>query len=411
MHKSITLFILTLAFSFTATAQDSSSVLKENPSSCRKYWVNTMIKIADPVLRNTAAGTLKANMPYQSTDVEQSRRDFCYLEALGRTLCGIAPWLEADGDEKALKKEYRRISRQALANAVDPSNPDYMAFDHGRQPLVDAAYLAEGLLRAPEQLFWKQPEKVRSNIITALKQTRTIKPGESNWLLFASMVEAALLEFTSECDSTRLYYGVRRFRDNFYKGDAMYGDGKDFHMDYYNSYVIQPMLLDVLTVMQKHNMPESDFIELERLRHTRYSEILERMIAPDGTYPVLGRSITACRFGTFHALGQDALNGTLPSSVTAGQVRSALTAVLRRQMDSPVSNFDENGWLLVGFVGNQLEMSEKYVNTGSLYHCLTVFLPLGLPSDSAFWSEAPAPWTSVKAWNGMPMAGDHAIKK
>lgn len=96
-------------------------------------------------------------------------------------------------------------------------------------------------------------------LVYELKRTRGIKPNESNWLLFASMVEAALLEFTGEYDSQRLYYGVNRFIDEWYKGDAWYGDGAELHLDYYNSLVIHPMLTDVLSVMKSMdwNVPSS----------------------------------------------------------------------------------------------------------------------------------------------------------
>ena len=93
-------------------------------------------------------------------------------------------------------------------------------------------------------------DQTQKRMITELKRSRGIKPGENNWLLFASMVEAALLEFTGECDMDRLTYGVKKFRDEWYKGDALYGDGPAFHMDYYNSFVIHPMLTDVLLTMK-----------------------------------------------------------------------------------------------------------------------------------------------------------------
>lgn len=120
-------------------------------------------------------------------------------------------------------------------------------------------------------------------MITELKRSRNIKPFESNWLLFASTVEAALLEFTGECDMERMLYGVKKFRDEWYKGDAMYGDGVDFHMDYYNSFVIHPMLTDVLVVMKKHGIEGADFLDTQLKRHARYAEILERFISPEGS--------------------------------------------------------------------------------------------------------------------------------
>lgn len=378
------------------------------PQQDRQLWVEHLVKIADPVIRNTAEGTLKQNMPYEG-HAGRNTQQFSYLEALGRTLCGLAPWIESDEDDLGLKEEYRELTRKALANAVDPASPDYMQFKGGAQYLVDAAYLAQGMLRAPVQLWEKSSDQVKVNLITALKDTRSIKPGMSNWLLFASMVEAAILEFTGECDVDRMTFGVNMFKNEWYKGDSFYGDGAAFHMDYYNSYVIHPMLMDVLAVMSKHGVEGADFIETERIRHARYAEVLERMVAPDGTYPVLGRSISACRCGTFQVLSQAALIGNLPETLNPGQARSALTAIIMRQFENP-DNFDENGWLRIGFAGHQPDMAEKYVNTGSLYHCTTAFVALGLPADDPFWSEPFAPWTGMKAWAGEPIIGDHAIK-
>lgn len=240
-----------------------------------------------------------------------------------------------------------------------------------------------------------------------VKRSRVIKPNESNWLLFASIVEAALQEFTGECDTTRLNYGVRKFRDLWYKGDAQYGDGAEFHLDYYNSFVIHPMLTDVLVVMQKHRMPESEFLNVQQKRLGRYAEQLERFISPEGTYPVIGRSIVY-RTGVFHALGQAALLHLLPQQIVPAQVRCGMTKVIENQFRS-ATNFDTKGWLKIGFSGNQVQMSESYINTGSTYLCLTGFLPLGLPADDPFWSAPPAEWTNLKAWSGKEVPADHSL--
>lgn len=402
----IAVFILSAALCTFISCSESRT---PTPREDRLYWEEMLVKIASPVLVNTAEGALKENMPYESVDKEGKRKKFAYLEALGRTLCGIAPWLESEDELCGQKEEMRALARKALANAVDPDSPDYMTFGEGTQPLVDAAYLAQAIVRAPVQLWEKLDRADRDNVIAALMLTRKIKPYENNWLLFASMVEAAILKYTGACDTGRLLYGVNRFMNDFYKGDGLYGDGKDFHMDYYNSYVIQPMLMDVLAVMGAYGIEGADFLEVQTKRHTRCAEILERFIAPDGTYPVLGRSISACRFGAFQVLSQAALFGSLPESITPAQVRCALTAVIKAQMKNP-ANFDKNGWLRVGFAGSQPDMAENYVNTGSLYHCTTVFLALGLPLDSPFWSDPYEPWTGIKAWSGQPIKGDHALK-
>ena len=35
------------------------------------------------------------------------------------------------------------------------------------------------------------------------------------------------------------------------------------------------------------------------------------------------------------------------------------------------------------------------------------FMPLGLSADHPFWTDAPQPWTQVKAWGGQPFPKDH----
>ncbi len=321
----------------TASARD-----KKQPTGMedRQVWVNTLVKIADPVLSNLANNTLRENMPQESLDTKRVHR-FSHLEAVRRTLCGIAPWLELGADETE-----------------------------------------EGKLRG-------------------------IKAFENNWLLFASMVEAALLEFTGECDLDRLTYGVFRFRDDWYKGDGVYGDGPSYHADYYNSFVIHPMLTDVLKVMKKHGLAGSDFLSKQLKRQARYAEQLERMISPEGAYPAVGRSITY-RVGAFHALAHAALLHELPKTVAPAQVRCGLTAVIARQFAAP-RTFDEKGWLRIGFAGSQINMSETYINTGSVYLCTFGFLALGLPATDPFWTEPFTPWTGLKAWNGEDVVADHAI--
>ena len=357
----------------------------------RQFWIGTLDRIARPVLTNLAAGSLKRALPFESLSSDPDRKEVSRLEAFGRTVCGIAPWLELGPDdtpEGRLRAEFIDLTVKALKNSVDPDCPDRLVFDgsHGGQALVDAAFLAQGLLRAPAQLWGRLDAEAREDLVNALMSSREIKPGETNWLLFASIVEAALLKFTGECEMDRLLYGVDRFLfDGWYKGDGWYGDGEEFHFDYYNSLVIQPMLTDVLRVLQGSEVPQKDYLPRQLRRESRYAAQLERLISPEGTYPAVGRSITY-RFGSFHALAHTALLGNLPENLPAAQVRSALTAVLRRQLATP-GNFDPEGWLTVGFSGHQLHMSEPYINTGSEYLCCAVFLPLGLPAEDPFWAD------------------------
>lgn len=402
------LCVYSLAAGSPLAAQEKQPIGEED----RAFWVETMVKIADPVLTHLSQHTLKKNMPFESLSNDPLRKQVSYLEAVGRLICGMAPWLELGPDATAegqLRKKYIDLAVKGLSNAVDPQSPDYLVFDNRHtQPLVDAAFLAEGLLRAPKQLWGNLSPEAKERMITELKRSRAIKPYESNWLLFASTVEAALLEFTGECDRERLTYGVKRFREDWYKGDGWYGDGAPFHMDYYNSFVIHPMLTDVLVVMKKHNLEGGDLLDTQLKRITRFAGQQERFISPEGTFPVVGRSIVY-RFGAFHALAQASLMDILPQKVKPEQVRSAMTAVIRRQMQSP-KNFDSEGWLKVGFTGEQINMSESYINTGSVYLCSMGMLALGLSPSHAFWSGPYTEWTNLKAWKGIDVGADSALK-
>ena len=129
------------------------------------------------------------------------------------------------------------------------------------------------------------------------------------------------------------------------------------------------------------------------------------MISPEGTFPVFGRSIPY-RMAAMQPLALMAWYEQLPAGLSNGQVRAALTAVMHRMFDGQ-ENFNEGGFLTIGFVGRQPNIADWYTNNGSLYLTSLAFLPLGLPATHPFWSDAPQPWTSQKAWSGAPFPKDH----
>jgi hypothetical protein len=373
----------------------------------RAIWIAHMRRLADPVLKNLAAGTLKARMPVEQA-AGADRRNVTHLEALGRLVAGLAPWVELGADATAegrLRADYADLALRAISRAVDPSSPDFLNFTRERQPLVDAAFLAQGLLRAPRALRAALDAATRRNVIAALESSRVISPGFNNWLLFSATVEAALAALGASWDRLRVDYALRQ-HDQWYKGDGIYGDGPSFHWDYYNSFVIQPMLLDVLDVVRDEMPAWKELSARVDERARRYAAIQERLIAPDGSFPAIGRSL-AYRCGAFQLLAAAALRHVLPDGVSPAQVRGALTAVIRRTLEAP-GTFDAEGWLQIGFCGHQPGVGETYISTGSLYLCSVGFLPLGLGASDPFWTTPPVPWTSVPAWRGKAYQIDQA---
>lgn len=371
----------------------------------RTYWVQQLRRMAGPVLTSLAREELKEKMPVEAKT--RDRDQYTYLEAFGRLLCGIAPWLETGPtarEEGKLRAEYCELARKGIKAAVDPESRDYMNFEHGHQPIVDAAFLAHAIVRAPTELYTKLEPDVQANLIQALKATKSRKPFFNNWLLFSAMIEAALFLMEEEWDPMRIDYALKQ-HDQWYVGDGLYMDGTEFHADYYNSFVIQPMLVDIIDLIGQES---SDWLRMKNKiikRAQRYAVILERSISPEGTFPVIGRSL-AYRCGIFQHLAQMALQHRLDPTLEPSQVRCALTAVMKRLLEMP-GTYDDNGWLQIGLAGHQPEIGEGYISTGSLYLCATIFLPLGLPSDFPFW-QGEADWTAKKAWAGGKIPIDHA---
>lgn len=375
----------------------------------RAYWCEMAGRLSTPVLTALAHRQLKATMPVEALDPKE-RAPYTHLEALGRLLCGIAPWLELGGDSSAEGKSrahFAALAREAIDAGTDPKSPDFMNFSSGRQPVVDAAFLAQAMLRAPNELWKKLDARVQANVVAALISSRPIQPGENNWKLFASEIESLLHRVGQKRDEARLFEGPRKHAD-WYVGDGMYGDGPEFHWDYYNSFVIQPMLLETLDVVAGESAQWKTFHEKVLARLTRYAAIQERLITPDGSYPVIGRSI-AYRCGAFQGLALAALRHILPEDVSPAQARVALTSVIRRTLEAP-GTWDEKGWLRIGVGGHQPGLGENYISTGSLYLCSAALLPLGLQAEDPFWSAPPAKTSWEKIWSGVNLPADHAIK-
>ncbi len=376
----------------------------------REYWSGLLYKMASPVIFNLANGTLKQNMPLEKAPgYSLNAEKVAYLEAVGRTMAGVAPWLalpDDDSKEGKQRRELRKALLKGIENAFDPENPDCLNFSTEQQPIVDAAYMAQAFMRAPKALWEPLDSRTKQRVIEAFKSLRTRSAFYNNWLLFSGITEAFLLKVGEQADPARIQFAQMKVNE-WYVGDGWYSDGPIYSMDYYNSYVFHSMLVDLLKVLLDKKLISEDIYKNAVQRMMRYSEFLERLISPDGTYPPFGRSITY-RTGAFQALAQTALMQNYPEGVSPAQVRCSLTALMHRMYDQ-CDNFDDKGWLVLGFCGHQPMIADYYTSTGSLYMATLAFLPLGLPANNRFWTDPAASWTSKKAWNGQPFKNDFHV--
>lgn len=377
----------------------------------REYWTALLYRMSAPVLSNMARGELCRNMQVEvSPNWDGRDKRVTYMECFGRLMSGLAPWLSLPDDETSEGKQRRQLREWALASyahAVDPDSPDYLLWRNEGQPLVDSAYFSNALIRAPKQLWEPLDAITKQRIIAELKQLRRVKPPYTNWLLFAAMNEAFLLMVGEDADPMRLDLTIKKMNE-WYVGDGWYADGERFHFDYYNSFVIHPMLLEVLEVLVQGGRVGKDTYELALKRIRRFAEHLERLVSPEGTFPPFGRSLTY-RTGAFQALSLMALRKQLPDKLTEGQVRAALTAVHKSIFTEP-TNFNESGFLTIGFAGHQPELGDWYSNNGSMYITSESFLPLGLPATDSFWTASAEDWTARKAFANVRFNKDYPVE-
>ena len=416
--------ILLFAGSMAAKSKKQAVNPLGDGQSDRAYWTELAYTMAAPVLENMANGTLQQNMKLELSPTWDNRdKKVAYMECFGRLMAGIAPWLtlpDDDTPEGQKRRQLREWALKAYANAVDPESPDYLGWTSGGQTLVDAAYVVESLFRGYKALWEPLDSLTKSRYIKELQGLRRYDPPYTNWLLFVGMEEAFIMYAGGGYDAFRIKMAMSKVEE-WYIGDGLYSDGPSFAFDYYNAYVIQPMYVECLQMIAA-KQPNNTYLirshgdkrngaknrlEVVTERMQKYGVILERFISPEGTFPVVGRSIPY-RLAVLQPLAMLAWQKTLPKELTNGQVRAGITAVMKRMFEGKgKSNFTEDGYLTIGFVGLHPNVADWYTNNGSLYMTSLAFMPLGLPADDPFWTDAPEKWTSKKAWEGDDFPKDH----
>ena len=406
------LFVALMALMALTTVE--AKKVKKAVQTDREYWCEQAWKMAQPVLENMAKGELQKNMKTEfSPSFDNRNRKVVYMETFGRLMAGIAPWLALPDDDTAEGQQRRQLREWALAsykNSVDPQSPDYLVWGAAGQNLVDAAYIAESFIRAYDALWVPLDDVTKQRYITEFKKLRSIEPPYTNWFLFSSTIESFIAKAVGlrDYDDFRVMMTIRKVEE-WYVGDGWYADGPVFAFDYYSSYVFHAMYLETLQNMidAKANtrLEYKKYYDRALKRAQKFAIILERFISPEGTFPVIGRS-TPYRLAAMQPLALMAWYQKLPSDLTNGQVRAALTAVMHRMFDQQ-QNYNDGGYLTIGFCGHQPETADWYTNNGSLYMTSLAFMPLGLAAEHPFWTDAAEPWTQVKAWGGQPFPKDH----
>jgi hypothetical protein len=346
------------------TLSEDSSVSSIEDYNSYNVWSNYLLRIIRPPLDKLTFDTIPD------------------LECFARMFAGMSPWLALDNENDIKLKILSKFDVLVYKDIFGE-----------KQAIAECAYICYGFLLT-KNIIWKQLSyETQLQFINILHKVRNlIKRWHKryNWYLFYGMIEAFLKTATGKCDCNFVMDMIETV-ESWYCGDGFYKDGeRGFTMDYYNSYVIHPFYIEILKVFKP------DIVSEKFDRCVRYSEFLERIIGPDGTFPPLGRSIVY-RFGAFHALAYCIYNQKISSQHTYSQLQRALTKVLNRIITDLV--FDSNGMLQLGFTGNQPCIADDYSSWGSCYLTTLGFLPLGLDKGHNFWSDSVVDYyTQESAW-------------
>lgn len=361
----------------------------------RNYWQNIFAKITKPVLDglNTEGFKefyLKCITEYSPIIEETRNKDWSYIELFARTIVGCAPLCNSDNIL------FNNVLG-AINNVFNPNHSNYIQWyqpsdrTNAHQSLVEAAYLCQAFIYCPK-LWLKVNQK---KILDMLIKVSDLEPCKNNWILFETII---LLFLAKNKIKTKKYGNIQKNINNFekwYRGDFWYSDGEKFTMNYYNSIVIYPMLYDIYILLDELRIIVSvKFSEIKN-RINGHAKFLEKLIHPDGSFPIFGRSV-AYRFALLNTLALAVYHNLIDNY---GQVRNALTRVLQKFFEGN-QNFNNNGFLILGVNGNQINSINNYTNTGSLYITCIPFMLLGLPEEHPFWSQPESKITYSVAWNG-----------
>ncbi|MBQ6760783.1 MAG: DUF2264 domain-containing protein, partial [Prevotella sp.] len=190
MRNKILLSLLVLSMSlYTGIAEAA-----KKQQTDREYWAEQAYRLAAPVLEPMARGMLSTEMQIEvSPSFDKRDKRVTYMECFGRLMAGIAPWLSLPDDDTAEGKQRKQLREWALksyAHAVDPQSKDYLLWRKEGQPLVDAAYIAESLLRGYDALWLPLDSVTKARYIDEFTRLRRVEPPYTNWLLFASTIES-----------------------------------------------------------------------------------------------------------------------------------------------------------------------------------------------------------------------------
>lgn len=357
--------------------------------SSKKDFQELLLSIVEPLKPYYSEEKARLLLGVTATNYDRKAET---MEAFSRPLWGLVPFWAGGGTEAGFEEIYRL----GLVAGTDPTGDEFWGGFHAfDQKFVEMAAISYGLILTPGKLWDPLSDREKERLADWLYGINQYELPVCNWILFAVLVNVALMKLGRKYDAGKLEKYLQGVEE-FYLGDGWYQDGDSGQKDYYVSFAIHFYCLFYARVMGEED-PERCRIYKERAM--LFGKTFIYWFDEDGAALPFGRSLTY-RFAQVSFWSACLMVGVYPYPVEV--IKGLIVRHMQDWLKKPV--FDRNHILTIGYAYPDLVMGERYNGPGSPYWSLKTFAFLMLPDDHIFWSAKPAPMPALEKVKLIPYA-------
>lgn len=357
--------------------------------SSKKDFQELLLSIVEPLKPYYSEEKARLVLGVTATNYDRKAET---MEAFSRPLWGLVPFWAGGGTEAGFEEIYRL----GLVAGTDPTGDEFWGGFHAfDQKFVEMAAISYGLILTPGKLWDPLSDREKERLADWLYGINQYELPVCNWILFAVLVNVALMKLGRKYDAGKLEKYLQGVEE-FYLGDGWYQDGDSGQKDYYVSFAIHFYCLFYARVMGEED-PERCRIYKERAM--LFGKNFIYWFDEDGAALPFGRSLTY-RFAQVSFWSACLMAGVYPYPVEV--IKGLIVRHMQDWLKKPV--FDRDHILTIGYAYPDLVMGERYNGPGSPYWSLKTFAFLMLPDDHIFWSAKPAPMPALEKVKLIPYA-------
>ena len=224
--------------------------------SSKKDFQELLLSIVEPLKPYYSEEKARLLLGVTATNYDRKAET---MEAFSRPLWGLVPFWAGGGTEAGFEEIYRL----GLVAGTDPTGDEFWGGFHAfDQKFVEMAAISYGLILTPGKLWDPLSDREKERLADWLYGINQYELPVCNWILFAVLVNVALMKLGRKYDAGKLEKYLQGVEE-FYLGDGWYQDGDSGQKDYYVSFAIHFYCLFYARVMGEED-PERCRIYKER---------------------------------------------------------------------------------------------------------------------------------------------------